>query len=164
MARKCFLSFHYMPDCFRAGQVRNMGMIEGNVPVSDNDWETVKRGGDPAIERWISSQMFGRSCTVVLVGAGTAGRKWINHEIVETWKARKRIVGVRIHNLKDAKSQQSLPGSNPFDQLVVGGTMLGPRVILQNPPYSDSKAVYDYIKTNLPHWVEAAVAMRAALP
>ncbi len=28
-----------------------------------------------------------RSCTVVLVGENTANRKWINHEIVESWNA-----------------------------------------------------------------------------
>ena len=39
MARKCFYSFHYQPDNVRASQVRNIGAIEGNQPVSDNDWE-----------------------------------------------------------------------------------------------------------------------------
>ena len=29
------------------------GMVDGNTPVSDNDWETVKRGEDTAIKRWI---------------------------------------------------------------------------------------------------------------
>ena len=75
MARRCFYSFHYQPDNWRASQVRNMGVIEGNQPVGDNDWETVKRGGDRAVENWIADQMSGRSCTVVLIGAETAGRK-----------------------------------------------------------------------------------------
>ena len=45
MARRCFYSFHYDVDAWRASQVRNMGVIEGNAPVSDNDWESVKKGG-----------------------------------------------------------------------------------------------------------------------
>ena len=37
--RGTFFSFHYKPDNWRAAQVRNMGVVEGNSPVSDNDWE-----------------------------------------------------------------------------------------------------------------------------
>ena len=37
MARRSFFSFHYKPDNWRAGQVRNMGMVDGNKPVTDND-------------------------------------------------------------------------------------------------------------------------------
>ena len=85
MARRAFYSFHYKPDNSRAAQVRNMGMVDGNNPVSDNDWETVKGGGDTTIKNWIAGQMRGRSCTVVLVGSNTAGRKWINHEIIKSW-------------------------------------------------------------------------------
>nr|WP_304441087.1 TIR domain-containing protein [Ignatzschineria sp. F8392] len=29
--------------------------------------------------------MKGRTCTVILAGKNTANRKWINHEIVESW-------------------------------------------------------------------------------
>ncbi len=39
MARRAFYSFHYKPDNWRAAQVRNMGVIEGNLVASDNDWE-----------------------------------------------------------------------------------------------------------------------------
>ncbi len=67
MPRKCFYSFHYKPDVMRVSQVRNIGALEANKPASDNDWETVKSGKDLAIKRWITNQMKGRSCTVVLV-------------------------------------------------------------------------------------------------
>ena len=35
------------------------------------------------IKEWIADQMKGRTCTVILAGANTANRKWINHEIVQ---------------------------------------------------------------------------------
>ncbi len=35
MARRVFYSFHYVPDCWRTSQVRNIGAIEGNKPASD---------------------------------------------------------------------------------------------------------------------------------
>ena len=83
MARRCFFSFHYKPDAQRASQVRQIGSIEGNRPATDNDWEKVTAGGDTAIKKWIADQMYGKSCTVVLVGAATANRKWINQEIIQ---------------------------------------------------------------------------------
>src|SRR5579864_8954402 len=115
MPRKAFYSFHYKPDNSRASQVRNMGAIEGNVPVSDNDWESVTKGGDAAIQKWIAEQLVGTSCTIVLVGQNTAGRKWISHEISESWNRGKGVVGIHIHNLKDLAGLQSVSGTNPFD-------------------------------------------------
>ena len=44
MARRVFYSFHYEPDNARAAQVRNMGVVEGNKPASDHDWETITKG------------------------------------------------------------------------------------------------------------------------
>ena len=73
MARQAFFSFHYQPDNWRASQVRNMGIIEGNRPATDNDWESIAGAGDAAIQRWINEQMKYRSCTIVLVGQNTAG-------------------------------------------------------------------------------------------
>ena len=85
MARRVFYSFHYKPDHWRASQVRNAGVVEGNQPVSDNAWETVTKGGAKAIQAWIDDQLHGRSCTVVLIGSATAGRKWIKYEIEKSW-------------------------------------------------------------------------------
>jgi hypothetical protein len=81
MPRRVFYSFEYKRDNWRAAQVRNMGVIEGNVPLSDNDWETITKDGDDAIARWIADQMDGKTCTVVLIGSTTFTRKWINYEI-----------------------------------------------------------------------------------
>ena len=161
MAKKVFFSFHYIPDNWRASQVRNAGVIEGNQAVSDNDWETVTKKGDPAIEKWIADQMAGRSCAVVLVGSGTANRKWINHEIIKAWGKGMGVVGVNIHALKDASGAQAAKGSNPFDYLDFGAVKFSSIVKLYNPPYSDSKQAYDHIKTNIASWVEEACSIRA---
>jgi hypothetical protein len=164
MARKCFYSFHYNPDNWRASQVRNMGAIEGNQPVSDNDWETVKKGGDDAIKKWIASQMDGRSCTVVLVGAETANRKWINHEIVKTWDDKKGIVGIYIHGLKNSDQKTSNKGANPFDYINYGttGKKLSSIVKCYDPAGSTSQERYDWIKKYLSDAVEEAIKIRNA--
>ena len=57
MKRQVFYSFHYGNDVMRVQQIRNMGVIEGNTPVSPNEWEQVKRTGDKAIEKWIDDSV-----------------------------------------------------------------------------------------------------------
>lgn len=161
MARRVFYSFHYKPDCWRVSQVRNIGTIEDNKPASDNDWETVTKGGDAKIEKWIADQMNGRSCTVLLIGNETANRKWINHEIIKTWNDKKGIVGIYIHNLKDSGGSQATKGSNPFDYIKFeNGTALSSIVKAYNPPYTDSKEVYKYIADNIEAWIDEAIRIR----
>ena len=51
MARRCFYSFHYEPDNWRASTVRQIGAIEGNQPARDNDWESIAHGPNHD-EKW----------------------------------------------------------------------------------------------------------------
>lgn len=133
-----------------------------NQPVSDNDWEDVKKGGNEAIQKWIDNQLYGRSCTIVLIGKDTAGRKWIKYEIEKSWNDGKGVVGVYIHNLKNANGEQTSMGDNPFDDFTMkrDNKKLSSIVKIYNPPYSDSTDVYDYIKNNLESWVEEAISIR----
>lgn len=162
MPRRVFYSFHYHADHVRAAQVRNMGVVEGNRPASDNDWESIKKGGDPAIKRWIDDQLLGKSCTVVLIGAQTAGRRWINYEIEASWKNNKGLLGIYIHHLKDFNSEQTHKGMNPFADFTLGDqrTPLSSIVKTYDPPYIDSKLVYAYIKDNFSDWLDEAIAIR----
>ena len=160
MARRAFYSFHYNPDNWRASQVRNMGVIEGNRPASDNDWEEVKRGGDAAIQRWINGQMSGKSVAIVLIGSRTAGRKWIKYEIKKAWEDGKGLLGVYVHNLKDQDEEQSAKGRNPFADFTVNGRRLSAIVEAYDPPYTTSTNVYNYIKDNLADWIETAINIR----
>lgn len=162
MARKVFYSFHYIPDNWRAAQVRNMGMIEGNRPCSDHDWESITKGGDTRVKQWIADQMYGKSCVIVLIGANTAGRKWINHEIIKGWDDGKGVVGIYIHNLLNSNQKQSLKGANPFASIGYGNTgkKLSSIVKAYDPPFSTSKYVYDHIKGNIEAWVEEAIEIR----
>ena len=163
MARRVFYSFHYDADNARASQVRNIGVVEGNKPAADNDWETIKKGGEAKIKQWIDGQLDGRSCTVVLIGTDTAGRKWINYEIETSWNGGKGVLGIYIHNLKDLAGNQTVQGSNPFATFTMkrDNSALSSIVKAYNPPYTDSKAVYKYISDNLSAWIEEAVKVRA---
>lgn len=160
MARRAFYSFHYAPDNWRASQVRNMGVVDGNKPATDNDWETVKNGGDAAIQRWIDDQLYGKSVAIVLIGANTAGRKWIKYEIKKAWESGKGVLGVYIHNLKDKDEKQSTKGANPFDDFKVDGKLLSAIVKAYDPQFSTSTYVYNHIKENLADWIEKAIEIR----
>ena len=160
MARKVFYSFHYKPDHWRVGQVRNMGVVEGQPLLSDHDWEEVEKDGDKAIEKWIDEEMKGKSCVVVLIGAKTAGRKWVSHEIVKAWNAKKGVLGIYIHNLKNSNGDTATKGANPFDSITLGDGKMSAVVKTYDAPYSDSKDVYDYIKKNIDGWVEKAIEIR----
>lgn len=162
MSRKAFYSFHFKPDSWRASQVRNIGVVDGNQPVSDNDWEDVQKGGDSAIQEWIDGQLAGRSCTIVLIGENTAGRKWIEYEIKKSWNDGKGVFGIYIHNLKDKDGKQSSKGNNPFDDFTMerDNKKLSSIVRAYDPPYYNSADVYNYIKNNLESWVEEAISIR----
>ena len=160
MARRAFYSFHYKPDNWRAAQVRNMGVIEGNRPASDNDWETIKRGGDSAIKKWIDGQIKGKSVVIVLIGANTAGRKWIKYEIKKGWNDGKGVLGVYVHKLKDSDKKQSVKGRNPFDDFTIDGKKLSTIVKAYDSQYSTSRYVYDDIKENIEDWIETAITIR----
>ena len=161
--RQVFYSFHYKPDCWRAATVRSIGVIEGNKPAPDNDWETVVRGGDEAIKKWIKEQMKYRTCAVVLVGKETANRKWINHEIIEAWNAGLGVVGIRIHRLKNNEGYITDSGANPFDYIPYGdnGKKLSAVVKCYNPSGNNSKERYDWISKYISDAVEEAVKIRS---
>lgn len=162
MARRCFFSFHYVPDNWRASQVRQIGAIEGNQAVSDNSWETIKKGGDAAIKKWIAEQMERRTCAIVLVGSNTANRKWINYEIIKAWDAGLGVVGIYIHGLKNSDGNISEKGNNPFDYITHGssGNKLSSIVKCYNPQGTNSKDRYDWIKEHISNAVEEAINIR----
>lgn len=163
MARHVFFSFHYVPDCSRVSQVRNIGMVEGNPSAHDNEWEQITRGGDPAIQRWIDSQLRGRSCAAVMIGAATAGRKWIDYEIEKSWNDGKGVLGVHIHNLRDFQQRQAARGANPFTHFTMNrdrSRSLATIVNTYDPPYSDSRHVYAYIRDHFEDWIDDAIRIR----
>lgn len=158
--RQVFYSFHYIPDNWRVSQVRNIGQIEDNKPVSDNQWEKVKKIGNNEIKKWIDDNLKNRSCLVVLVGENTAKRKWIDYEIEKAWNDGKGVVGIHIHNLNNSLSEQSNRGANPFEHFTMGTKKLSSIVKCYNPPYTLSTNVYNYIKENLEDWIEEAIIIR----
>jgi hypothetical protein len=153
--RQVFYSFHYDNDVFRVHQIRNIGAIEENKPVSANNWEEVKRNGEESIKKWIDDNMNYRSCVIVLIGEQTASRKWVKYEIEKAWNDGKGLFGIYIHNLKDPRTGVCRQGVNPFDQFTFkDGTKLSNKVKCYNP---NSTSPNMEIILNLEDWIEKAI-------
>jgi len=155
--RQVFYSFHFDNDVMRVQQIRNMGALDGNEPVSANDWEKLQKT-DGGIKKWINDNMDYRSCVVVLVGEQTANRPWVKYEIEKAWNDGKGILGIHIHNLKCPRNGTCSKGPNPFDQFnFKDGRKLSSVVKCYNP---DSTDAYNDIKNNIETWIEEAISAR----
>jgi hypothetical protein len=163
MPRRVYWSFYYKEDSSRIHQVINMGAVEGQRILTGQKWEEVEKGGDAAIKKWISDEMSGKTCLVVLVGKNTSKRPWVNYEIIKAWNDKLGVVGVRIHGLRDLISQStSTSGNSPFDGINVKGKPMGSIVTLYDPPGANSKAVYAGISDSMEELVENAIKIRNA--
>lgn len=152
MARQSFFSFRYKKDNWRASIVRNSWVTQDRTAAGffdSADWEEVKKKSDSAIETWIDGQLKGTSVTVVLIGADTAGKKWINYEITASHKKGNGILGIYIHNIKDKDSNTTTKGRNPFDDW----SFKKDGVVVTYP-------VYDWVADdgykNMGNWIEKA--------
>lgn len=156
--RQIFYSFHFKNDVMRVQQIRNIGSLEDNKPVSANDWEEIKKKGDDAIKKWINDNMAYRSCIVVLIGEDTSKRPWVKYEIRKAWDDEKGLLGVYIHNLKDPNTGKCNKGDNPFLQFTFkDGNGKEKTIPCKNPNPSDA---YNDIKNNLEDWIEDAIENR----
>lgn len=158
---KAFYSFHFGKDVFRAGQVRNIGAVEGDQVVDDNSWEQVKKKGDEGIKNWIDSQMKSCDVVIVLVGEETASRKWVDYEIRAAWNSGKPLFGIRINGLKSIDGKTSVSGANPFEAIgLQNGNKLSSLVSLHNPSGVTSQDVYANIGANIKTWIKNAPARK----
>lgn len=146
MKRKVFYSFHFENDVMRVQQIRNIGVIEEDKPVTPNRWEEIKRGGDSAIERWIDSSISRSDCVIVLIGEETYSSKWVKYEIRKAWDDGKGLVGIYIHNLKHPQLGVCTKGLNPFDFISLkNGKKLSEYISFYNPDIDAYNWIAKYI-------------------
>jgi MTH538 TIR-like domain (DUF1863) len=153
MARRTFFSFHFERDSWRAAQVRNSWVTQDRNAAGFWDaaaWEEVKKKGDAAIKKWIDDQLNGTSVTVVLIGNETSSRQYVGYEITESHKKGNGMLGIYIHNLKDANSKTDVKGANPFNNWQFTNSQ---GAVVTYP-------VYDWVADdgykNMGSWIEAA--------
>lgn len=142
-----FYSFHYQEDSWRVQQIMNMGVVDGQH-INSQNWETVKRRGDRAIEDWIAEEMRYKSAVIVLNGRYTASRPWVQYEIQRAWQIRKPLLAIDINGLEDSTGNTDPQGYNPFDTIDDYMSVFIPRFT----PVGSSQQVYEQIHTLLPTW------------
>jgi hypothetical protein len=150
-----FYTFHYDNDVFRVQQIRNMGVVEGDEPVSPNDWEQLKRNGEASIQNWIDASLKYKRCVIVLIGAQTASRPWVKYEIKRAWELKKGLFGIYIHNLRCPRTGTCAKGQNPFNNWNIGNQSMANLVTCYDPIQWDA---YGDISKNLQGWVASAIA------
>lgn len=157
MARSVFYSFHYENDISRVMTVRKRWVTYGGQLASGiidhAEFERIKKQGSIAVKRWIDNQLIGTSATIVLIGAETLDRPFVQYEIMESLKRGNAIVGVYINRLKDLSGNTSVA----CNRYTIVGRDSGNYVW-----FSDvADGIYDYVLDdgyhNLDSWVEKAV-------
>lgn len=154
-----FYSFHFDNDVMRVQQIRNIGSIEGNPPTTPNEWEQLKRTGKKAVEQWIEQNMKYKRCIIVLIGSETAGRQWVEHEIIKAWNDGKALLGIHIHNIKCPRNGTSKKGRNPFDLIKFDdGKKLSSVIPCYDP---NTLNAYSDISNNITGWIDLAIKNKA---
>ena len=139
--RRTFFSFHYKRDVWRASNIRNCGKIDAQAAAGWTDaslWEATKALGDTAVKRAIEKGLQNTSVTVVLIGAETSMRHWVDYEIRRSYERGNGVIGVRIHKVLDQHRRADARGSTPKGLI-------------------DNKAtIYDFNAKYLGGWIEKA--------
>jgi len=162
MSRHVFYSVHYDRDRSRVELIRKLASLQANPEAKANEWAAITRSGDFAVKRWLEQQLRGRSCMIVLIGAETASRPWVQYEVKRARELKLGLLGLHIHNLADAKGKQSAKGPSPFEP---PGNTAGEHaafVDVYDPPETEPKQVYRFIADHLERWVEKAVASQVS--
>lgn len=161
MARRVFFSFHYENDINRSMVVRNSWVTQGKEAagfIDKVEFEQIKRQGEKAICNWIDKQLEGTSVTVVLIGAKTLDRPFVQYEICKSLQRGNGVIGIHINGIKDMRTGMTSARGNIH-------TVIG-RYNDNSPAYFDCvcNGIYDYILqngyTNMGSWIEAAARFR----
>jgi hypothetical protein len=158
MARRTFFSFHYNADVTRANVVKKSWVTRDREDAGFFDssaFERAKRTNDDTLKAFLNREIDGSSVICALVGAETAGRRWVRYEIQRgIWEA-KGLLAVRIHTIKNFNQLTTTAGVNPFD--VLGVYVEENRVKLVERPSAADKWYYssDFTKV-IPRWPYAS--------
>lgn len=155
MKRPVFLSFCYKDDVSRVQQIRQMGrMIEGQPILNANEFESIKRQGNKAIQNWIDEQLKYKQCLIVLIGENTANRPWVQYEIKKAHEKGMAMFGIYIHNLHGLIGY-SKKGEDPFKK-VLGNSS---DIVCYNPQHIDYDGLraYNEIYNNIEKWIDTAI-------
>jgi hypothetical protein len=130
MARRTFFSFHYVPDVWRAWNVRNSWVVKPEDEIDrgffdSSVFEASKKEGEDKLKAFLRDGMDNTSVTCVLAGAQTWERRWVRYEIARSVLRGNGLLTVQIHGVKNKDGNTSAEGANPLAQMGVYKTSQG---------------------------------------
>lgn len=122
MPRRTFFSFHYVPDVWRAWNVRNSWVVKDGTKEDrgffDNSvFEASKREGDDVLKRFLREGLENTSVTCVLAGANTWQRRWVRYEIARSIVKGNGLLTVAIHGVRNTEQELGEKGADPLAQM-----------------------------------------------
>ena len=119
MARHTFFSFHYVPDVWRAWNVRNSWVVTGvndDVGFFDKSvFESAKKNSADNLKAFLRDGLKNTSVTCVLNGLETHKRRWVRYEIVRSIVKGNGVLTVDINGIKDQSQSVTSRGPDPLD-------------------------------------------------
>ncbi|MCK0207438.1 TIR domain-containing protein [Starkeya koreensis] len=118
MARRTFFSFHYLPDVWRAMNVRKCLKFMPEEAVDgffDNSvFEASKRESEASLKAFLRDGMKSSSVTCVLSGARTSERRWVRYEIVRAILKGNGLLTIDIDGVKNEGGYVADKGRDPL--------------------------------------------------
>lgn len=135
--------------------VRNSWVTQGKEAagfIDKAEFEKMKRKGEKEVYKWIDKQLEGTSVTVVLIGAETLSRPFVQYEICKSLQRGNAVIGVYINWIRDMRTLKISAKGNIHT--VIGYYEDG------SPAYFDNvcDGIYDYVTqdgyANMGSWIE----------
>lgn len=114
-SKNVFISHHHKDDKsvtdftnLLAG--KDYSIRNSSIRVNEKNKDRLEKEQIPrkTLERLLSMKMKWAGTVVILIGAETHSREWVNWEIAEAAKQGKKIIGVFMHGGKDADIPENL--------------------------------------------------------
>ncbi|MFN4229649.1 TIR domain-containing protein [Parvibaculum sp.] len=124
MPRRTFFSFHYIPDVWRAWNVRNSWVVKPSEQADrgffdGSVFESKKRTSDDALKAFLREGLENTTVTCVLAGAETWTRRWVRYEIARSVVRGNGLLTVDVHGIGDREGRVSAKGTDPLSALGV---------------------------------------------
>ena len=130
MARRTFFSFHYVPDVWRAWNVRNSWVVRPRDQVDhgffdSSVFEASKKESDDSLKAFLRKGLENTSVTCVLAGTNTWERRWVRYEIARSVLKGNGLLAVNIHGVENQDKRISAKGPDPLARMGVYKTDSG---------------------------------------
>ena len=122
MTRRTFFSFHYVPDVWRAWNVRNTWVVRPEDQISrgffdSSVFEASKRESDDSLKTFLRKGLGNTSVTCVLAGTETWKRRWVRYEIARSVMKGNGLLTIYIHGVKNKDKETARKGADPLAQM-----------------------------------------------